>query len=112
MNYNLWIMIGVTIKSNSFESCFLSICSIKSATPHTFIKAKLMQKNVLRLQNVENEVLSTHYLVSISSLIIHYLSALGLRKDSNGVSNIELQALLKREYNCSLYDNNLCSIVH
>ena len=51
-------------------------------------------------------------LVSISSIITHNLSALGLRKGYNGMSNIKLQALLKRVYNCSLYDNNLCSIVH
>ena len=105
-------MIGLTRKSNSFESGFISIGSNKLVTSHTFIKAKKMNKNVLKLQNVEKIFLSTHYFVSIPSIIIHNFSALGLQKGYNGVSNIELQALLKREYNCSLYDNNLCSIVH
>ena len=69
-----------------------------------------MHKNRLKLWSTKLHLLT--WLVSISSLIVHNLSALSLRKGSNGVSNIELQALLKREYNCSLYDNNLCSIVH
>ena len=52
-----------------------------------------MHKNRSKLQNVEYKALSNHYLVSISSIIILNLSALGLRKGYNGVSNIELQAL-------------------